>query len=152
MKSEVKLWGLQGMIRLGVAPTQTSGPCSGYASVNSKVTLRRLFAQFALGSALEVPWRHLGGVSNFRQEAKGSSKMADSAVNQNCSFDCKWQPPMEAAILKKPFQLIRVVILIANGGPLCSLPFSRQNCVQSRETNQISLRRLSGTTVNAAQV
>ena len=51
---------------------------------------------------------------------------------------------MEVAILKKPFQPIRVVLLIVNGGSLWSLPFSRQNCIHSREANQISLRRLWG--------
>ena len=66
-----------------------------------------------------LPQRRLGGVSNFRVERKeaiGSSKMAASATNQNCSFDCKWQPPMDAAIFEKPFQPIRVVLLISNGG------------------------------------
>ena len=57
--------------------------------VNSEVTLQRLFAQFALRVCL-------GGISNFTQEAKGSSKMA----NQNCSFDYKWQPPMEGTIFE----------------------------------------------------
>ena len=42
----------------------------------------------------DLPWRHLGGVSNFRQEAKGTSKIAGGAVNQNYSFDCKWRPPI----------------------------------------------------------
>ena len=40
----------------------------------------------------------LRGVSNFREEAKGSTKMADGAASENCSFNCKWRPPMEATI------------------------------------------------------
>ena len=44
---------------------------------------RRFFAQFAFRVCP-------GGVSNFRKEVKGSSKMADGAANQNCSFYCKW--------------------------------------------------------------
>ena len=84
-------------------------------------------------------------------EAKGSSKMAASAANQNCSFDCKWQPSMETHF-EKPFQPIRVVLLIANSGPLCRLSFPRENCVQNRKMNNISLRCLGGATLNAAQV
>ena len=53
-------------------------------------------------------------------------------------------PPMEATILKEPFQPITVVLLIANGGPLGRPPFSRQSSVQSTEVNQISLRHLQG--------
>ena len=47
--------------------------------------------------------RRLGDVAHFRveeKETKGYSKMAAGPTNQNCSFDCKWQPPMEAAIFE----------------------------------------------------
>ena len=63
--------------------------------------------------------RCLGGVSNLRvarKEAKGSSKMAASPTNQNCSFDGKWQSQYGCCHFEKPFQLIRVVLLIANSG------------------------------------
>ena len=53
---------------------------------------------------------------------------------------------------EKPFQPIRVFLLIANGSQLWRLPFSRQNCVQSREANRISPQRLQGYTINTALV
>ena len=79
-----------------------------------------------------------GGVESG--EAKGSSKMAAGATNQNYCFDCKWQSPIEATILIKPFQPIRVILLIASGGP----PYEgrhfrgRTSFIHSREAVQIS--------------
>ena len=67
-------------------------------TVNSESTLRRFLAQFEFRVCL-------GGTFNFREEAKGSTKMAASAANQSCSFNCKWQPPMEAAIFKAELHL-----------------------------------------------
>ena len=62
--------------------------CSGYASES---TPRQCF--FCPICVQGLPPRCLWGVSNFRVEAKGSSKMAAGATNQSCSFNCKWQPP-----------------------------------------------------------
>ena len=57
----------------------------------SESTPRGILAEFAFRVCLR-------GVSNFRVEAKGSSKMTHGSANENCSFNCKWQPLMEAAI------------------------------------------------------
>ena len=73
--------------------------------VNSESTPWRLLAQFTFRV-----WRSLQRLSN------GSSKMADGSDSGNCSFNCKGQLTMEAAILKNPFSQW-VVLLIANGGP-----------------------------------
>ena len=66
--------------------------------VVSEATLRRFLFPIC---TQDLPQRHCGGISNFKQKAKVSSKMADGAANQNCSFE-------------NPFQPIRVVLLIAN--------------------------------------
>ena len=42
-------------------------------------------------------------VQGLPRRQKSSSKMAASVANQNCSFNYKWLPPMEATILKNPF-------------------------------------------------
>ena len=96
-----------------------------------------------------LPRTYFGGTSNFTDEAKGSSKMTVGAANQNSSFDCKWQLPMEATILTSQSEFF---LLIANSGPLLRLSFSKQNCIQSRETNKISLQRPRGATLNVAQI
>ena len=83
---------------------------------------------------------------------KSASKWLTVSAYQSCSFNCKWLPPMEAAILKEPFQPIRIVLLIANGCPLRSPSFSREPSVQSSMPNQISPRHLRGASLNAALV
>ena len=51
-----------------------------------------------------------------------------------------------------PVEPIRIVFLIANYSPLWRPPFSRQNCIQNREANQISPQRPRDTTLNTAMV
>ena len=69
----------------------------GYASKSTPRRLHDCFCAYLLQGLL---WRHLRGNTHFREEAKDSSKMANGSANENCSFNCKWQRPMEAAILK----------------------------------------------------
>ena len=68
--------------------------------VDSESTPRGSLAQFALRVCL-------GGASKAPQTSEMTQKvpltLASDAANQNCSFDCKRQPPMEDAILKNPF-------------------------------------------------
>ena len=63
----------------------------------------RLCDPFLTNLLQGLPLRCLRGISNFRVETKGSSELAVGVTNQSCSFDCKWQPPMKAAILKNLF-------------------------------------------------
>ena len=107
----------------------------------SESTPRRLHDDFCPICIQVLSRRHLLDVSNLRverKEAKGSSKMATGPANQNCSFDSKWQPQYGGCQFEKPFQSIRVVLLIANGGLPWRPPFSRQNSVKSREATHIS--------------
>ena len=110
-------------------PAPRPGPCSGYTSES---TQQLSFAQFAFRVCL---W----GTSNFREEAKGS-KMATSAANQKYSFDCKWHTHCGGCHFENTFPPIRVVLLIANGRPLWRPPFSRQNCIQSRDISMMPPR------------
>ena len=69
------------------------GLCSVYAS---ETTRQHFLAQFVFRVCL-------GGISNFKLEGNGSSKVAAGATNQNCSLACKWHPSMEATIFKAEF-------------------------------------------------
>ena len=90
------------LLGFAIQPTSKviSGLHSGYASDLTQSQLRDGFNPICIQG---LPWRCLWGISNFKNEAKGSSKMADGSANENCSFNCKWQPPMDAAISKNPF-------------------------------------------------
>ena len=112
-----------GTLILNDIQTATTGLRSGYAS---ELTPRWLGDAFLPKFAIVV-W-----LQGIKEEAKGSSKMGHH--------------------FEKPFQPIRVVLLIANGDPLSRPPFSRQNCVQSMEVTHISPRGTGGCTLNAAQV
>ena len=71
-----------------------------------------------------LPQKHLRGISNLRDEAKSSSEMTEGSANEHCSFNwngsplwrlpywktlsandscsfnCRWQSPIEVAIFK----------------------------------------------------
>ena len=58
-----------------------------------------------------LPWRRLWGISNFKQEANGSSKMADGSANE----------VIKATILKNPFSQSELVFN-------CKWPFPYGGC------------------------
>ena len=49
-----------------------------------------------------------------------------------CPMNRKWLPPMEDTILKEPFQPVRAVLLIANGGLLWRTPFLKHPTANRR--------------------
>ena len=89
----------------------TSGLHSGCASESTESQLHNGF--FCPICIQGLPRRCLWGTSNFRNEGKGSSKMADSSANENCYLIANGSCHIE-----KPVQPIRVVLLIENGSPL----------------------------------
>ena len=60
--------------------------------------------------------------------------------------------PVEAVILKNHFSQSKLFFGLQMAAPLWRPPFSRQNCVQSREVNQISPRCLQGGVLKATLV
>ena len=124
-----------------------SGLHSGYISES---TLRHLCDAFLpnlrSGSASEAPPRRL----QLQTGEKGGKTMAVGATKfvQNCSFNCKWQPSMEVAILKN----LLIVLLIANGGPLRRPPFSMQNSFRVGRGIKFLCNASEVGTLNAAQV
>ena len=88
--------------------------CTGYTDLITRAALRVhlwddsvtspwcISANLCSESVSELPPRHLQ-LQIGAKTVKGSSKIADGSANDNWSFNCKWQLPMEATILKNPF-------------------------------------------------
>ena len=91
-----------------------------------------------------LPRSHLWGISNFRQEVKGSSKMAtDGTANQNCSF--------EAANLKNPYSQSELFFYFQMAAPpMEAAIFRGRTSFTPREANTISSRCLQDGNPNTA--